>query len=328
MERCAVIALGESLLRLSAPAYGRLQRIEALEVHVGGAEMNTLIGVAALGGQATWVTRLADNPLGRRISAHSATYGIDLVIDWDKDARAPVYFVEHGLPPRPSEVLYDRSGTAMTRLRPDHFPWDDLVAGKNLAYTTGITCSLGRGPMQAVEAFLRSALAHGCRTAFDLNYRSRLWDWTQATNCLRNVLDLVTVLFAGASDLLHLFGLQSGDPVELARSVVREFRPEVVVLRDTSSIRDRVVQVSVAAVTESEVATSQVREACVVDSFGAGDAATAAFLVAWLGDAGLQAACDDGAWASAYQHTFPGDAWQIRSGDLDGRHESLRSILR
>ena len=152
-----VVALGESLLRLSVPDHGRLEHTDALQLHVGGAEMNTLIGVAALGGRARWLTRLADNPLGRRISAHAAAYGVEVLADWDETARAPLYFVEHGLPPRPSEVLYDREDTAMRRLQPQHFAWDSLVDDFDVAYVTGITCALGDGAFKAVTAFLQAA---------------------------------------------------------------------------------------------------------------------------------------------------------------------------
>lgn len=61
--------------------------------------MNALIGAAGLGLPATWLTRLADNPLGRRIAAHARAHGVVPHVDWDGAARAPLYFVEHGAHP-------------------------------------------------------------------------------------------------------------------------------------------------------------------------------------------------------------------------------------
>jgi 2-dehydro-3-deoxygluconokinase len=216
----------------------------------------------------------------------------------------------------------------MTRLHPSQFSWPELVTDKDVAFTTGITCSLGNEPMRAVQAFFGAARNRGCRTAFDLNYRSRLWSWKQATSSLRTLLESVSVLFAGADDLSHLFEVDGGDPLLLARKVVTDLGPEIVVLRETSTLRDRAVRVTVTAVTKTDVVISQVHEAYAFDAFGAGDAATAAFLVMWLAQTGLEVACDAAAWACAFQHTIPGDAWQGRISDLEGRHEILRRILR
>lgn len=326
--RPAVVGLGESLLRLSTPGHGRLERMEALDVHVGGAEMNSLIGVAALGGRATWVTRLADNPLGRRIANHAAAYGVDLVVDWDLGARAPLYFVEHGVPPRPSEVLYDRGGTAMSRLQPQHFDWAALTAGCDAAYTTGITCALGEGASRAATAFLDTAHRAGRHTAFDLNYRSRLWGWPEAAECLRTLLPSLSVLFASAHDLRQLFDAPDADPVDLARDTCTRYGVQVVVVRTTTSLSGRGVRTQIVAVTPRQVVRGGEHEAYAVDAFGAGDAAAAAFLTFWLRDQDLVAACDVAAWACAFQHTIGGDAWQVRRSDVDGRTAATRRILR
>lgn len=326
--RPRVVGFGESLLRLSAPSYGRLDRIEHLDVHIGGAELNTLIGVAALGGRSSWITALADNPLGRRIANHAAAYGVDSLIDWDPDARAPLYFVEHGVPPRPSEVLYDRGDSAMQRLKPDQFDWKALLTDANAAFTTGITCALGEGPQQAALTFLQAARDAKCETAFDLNYRSRMWGWHEAVDCLRRVLPTVSVLFASSHDLHELLGADDADPLDLARIVCAEYTPDVVVVRETRPEPGVGVSATVAAVTVDRVARSDAYQAHAVDAFGAGDAAVAAFLTDWLRNRDLKAACDLAAWACAFQHTIPGDAWQLRDNDLATRTTATRRILR
>src|SRR5439155_22956475 len=85
-RRTKVVGLGESLLRLSAPGYERLEQARGLTVEVGGAEMNALIGMAALGLDAVWLTRLPDSALGRRIAAHAAAHGVTSIVDWDQVA--------------------------------------------------------------------------------------------------------------------------------------------------------------------------------------------------------------------------------------------------
>jgi 2-dehydro-3-deoxygluconokinase len=323
------VGLGESLLRLSAPGHERLTQIRQLDVHVGGAEMNGLIGLAALGFRCRWLTRLSDNPLGRRIAGHAAEHGVEAIVDWDADARAPLYFVEHGAPPRPSEVLYDRSSTAMTRLTESTFSLAEEVRGARVALSTGITCALGPEPAQAVSGFLAAARNAGACTVFDVNHRARLWTWEQSVPVLRDVLPKVDVLFTSRHDLLRLVEGASGaeDTAELGRRAIKEWGHRVVVLRDSVQVAPGHVTVSATALTAEEILTSSGYEAQVVDAFGAGDAALAAFIATWLTDGGLAAALEASAWACAFQHTVIGDAWQVSPADLEGRGQSWR-ILR
>ncbi len=329
MSAPRVIGLGEALVRLSTPGHERLEQAAALEVDVGGAELNVLGGAAALGLDAVWLTRLADNPLGRRIAAHAAALGVRAEVDWDAFARAPLYFAEHGIAPRPSEVLYDRGASAMTTLDTATFAWPEALAGAGAALATGITCALGDGPAAAVGAFLAEARAAGARTVFDVNHRSRLWGWDEAVRVLRPLLARVDVLLANGHDLARLLGRDDDEVgVRLAREMIDEFGHDVVVLRDTTAPAPARVAVRVTAVTAGEEHTSAVHEAAVVDAFGAGDAALAALLTGLLRGGDLPAAIDAAAWACAFHHTVPGDSWRIRAADLARRADRVPRILR
>jgi len=323
-----VLGLGESLLRLSTPGHERLGHAGRLDVHVGGAEMNALIAAAGHGLRATWVTRLADNPLGRRIATHAAAHGIEAVVGWDPAARAPLYFVEHGAVPRPSEVLYDRDATAMRDLTADSFDWAQLLEGHAAALSGGITCALGDGPAAAVRALFAEARSRGARTAFDVNHRSRLWSWEDAAPVLREVLAGVDILLASRHDLERILDRDADEPIALARRAVGAFGHTAVVLRDSAAIATGRVEVTVTAVTADAERTSAPYEAEVVDAFGAGDAALGALLAALLTGADLETAIDQAAWACAFQHTTPGDAWQGRPADLEQRGDAPRRVLR
>ncbi len=65
-----------------------------------------------------------------------------------------------------------------------------------------------------------------------------------------------------------------------------------------------------------------------VDAFGGGDAALGALLAALLNGEELDRAIDRAAWACAFQHTTPGDAWQGRPADLQQRGMAARRVLR
>lgn len=323
-----LLGLGESLLRLSTPGHERLGHAQRFDVNVGGAEMNALIAGAGLGLRATWATRLADNPLGRRIAAHAAAHGVDAIVDWDPEARAPLYFVEHGAVPRPSEVLYDRGATAMRGLTADTFDWAQLLEGHAAALSGGITCALGDGPAAAVRALFAEARNRGARTVFDVNHRSRLWTWEDAAPVLREVLEGVDVLLASRHDLERLVDHDGDEPIPLARRAIDAFGHTMVVLRESAATGAGRVEVTVTAVTVGEERTSAKYEAEVVDAFGAGDAALGALLAAVLSGEDVTTAIDQAAWACAFQHTTPGDAWQGRPADLLQRDLAARRVLR
>lgn len=321
--------LGESLLRLSAPGHERLGQSPSLDVRVGGAEMNVLIALRAFGANARWLTRMADNALGHVIIQHARAHDVEVLVDWDANARAPLYFVEHGVAPRPSEVVYDRAMTAMTRLTPSSFSWDDVVNDVDVALSSGITCALAADAAGSVGAFFSASQAAGALTVFDVNYRSRLWGWDEATPALRTVLPAVDVLSASRHDLLHLVDDASGtdSDVDLAARSIAQWGHRVVLLRNTRYPAPGLVRVAATAVTSDEVVTSEPYDAQVVDPFGAGDAFLGAFLASWLTDDDLEGALELGAWAAAFHHTVVGDAWQGRLADLTTRQEA-RKVLR
>src|SRR4029077_16851675 len=103
-----VITFGEAMVRLSPPNFRRLEQANSLDVLVGGAELNTAVGLARLGRSAAWVSRLTRNPLGRLIAnrAREAALATDAIV-WTEEDRVGVYFLEFGAAPRASSVLYD-----------------------------------------------------------------------------------------------------------------------------------------------------------------------------------------------------------------------------
>src|ERR1041385_7478328 len=98
-----VLTFGETMLRLSAPGFGRLEEADTLEVRIGGSESNTAVALARLGLRAARGGKLAANPLGRRIENEIRRWGVDTSgVLWDESpgARAGLYFLDFGLPPR------------------------------------------------------------------------------------------------------------------------------------------------------------------------------------------------------------------------------------
>src|SRR5204863_6091053 len=72
-----VVTFGEAMIRLAPPNFRRLEQAQTLDVQVGGAELNTAVGLARLGRSAAWVSRLTRNPLGRLVANKAREAGVN-----------------------------------------------------------------------------------------------------------------------------------------------------------------------------------------------------------------------------------------------------------
>lgn len=305
-DRPLVVGLGEALIRLTAQHRVPLERGDSLSMGVGGTELNVLVALTQLGCRARWVSRLPDNPLGRHIAGHARRHGVDLEIDWDEDSRAGLYFVEEGTDPRPTQVLYDRAGSAASRLQPGMFYWPQLLRSAAVMHCTGVTCAFGADAEKAVQEAFGIAAEAGVAVSFDVNYRRQLWPPEAAAASFRRILPLVDILFASPFDLSLLSG-ERGGPA-LAEEMRQAFGLTFVVVRTQEEVSPGVLGVTV-DVTGAGTQASGTARATVLDAFGAGDAAVAAFLAHWLSRAPLEQAAAEAAKASAYMYTIPGDTW-------------------
>lgn len=308
-----VVTLGEAMLRLSPPGNARLEQATQLDIVVGGSEQSVAVGLARLGRDVSFVTRLPDSPLGRLIYNRTREQGVDVRhVVWSEE-RAGLYFYEQGLAPRPSQVIYDRARSAACALQAKSVDWSAALANGRLLHTSGITAALSATCLTTVEHALARARKQGVATSFDLNYRSRLWSEEVAARVYRRLLPRCTILFASAPALATFFGF-TGSPQEAARACRQEFGCEIVVL--TERTEDGGLRGSMRALAIGEqTVESPTMPFEIVDRLGAGDAFAAGFLDGYLnGD--LQQAVDQGAAMAAFKHTIPGEFCLIDRAEL------------
>src|SRR3972149_3878573 len=145
----ALVTLGEVMLRLSVPSPARFETARQLDVLIGGAEANVAAACARLGLRAAWVSALPANPWGERIRRELAGHGVDCAhVRMTEGARVGVYFLEHGVAPRPTRVLYDRRDSAFARLTAAEVDWAPVRPARLRAPGAGPTGA----PEQALEA--------------------------------------------------------------------------------------------------------------------------------------------------------------------------------
>jgi len=298
------------MVRLAAPDHQRLEQVTSLEVTVGGAELNVAAGVSRLGLGARWVSRLPDSPLGRMIRNSAREFGVDVsFVSWDPDARAGLYFLEPGASPRASAVLYDRAGSAFSKLIPEEIDWTAALAGASVFHTTGITPALSDAAAEAVRDAFAAARAAGIPVTYDLNYRAKLWSEERARAVQEPLMADVDVLITTEEDTRRVFGITGSDYGEVARKLVDRFGFKVVTITlrgDISVLRNTWTAIAHADGVDYDDRTYDIE---IVDRVGGGDAYAAGFLYGWLtGD--VAAGVRYGDAVSALQQTLPGDlAW-------------------
>lgn len=270
-----VVTLGEAMLRLSVPPGTRLEQADQVDLRVAGAEVNTAIALAQLGRSVTWLSRLPDSPLGRRVGRELQASGVDIShVLWMPEARMGVYFVELATPPRPVSVVYDRAGSAASGMVADDFP-TEIIESAKVVHLSGITPALSDGCRRLALDMAERARAAGCRVTVDINYRAKLWSPESARDCLTELVAGADVVVLTREDARDVFGL-TGEPDDVAAQSRKtlEAGAAVLTLGDQGSIWDSEDGSGHVAALPTEI----------VDRLGAGDAFMAGVIDGLLDD--------------------------------------------
>ncbi|SFK99375.1 2-keto-3-deoxygluconate kinase [Halogranum rubrum] len=304
-----IVTFGETMLRFSPPRGDRLERTRELDVQAGGAESNVAAAAANLGCDTVWLSKLPASPLGRRIVSELESYGVETNIAWDDrdEARVGTYYLEYGGEPRGTNVIYDRANAAITTATVDDLDTDP-IDDADVFYTSGITPALSETAATTTEALLQRAQAAGTTTAFDLNYRSKLWSPDEAAEQYRDLFAHVDVLVAPVSDTRTCLGLD-GDAAEMAEHLASTYDFETVVVTRGGE--------GALALHDGDVAEQSVFAADTYDAIGTGDAFVGGFLSKRLDGGTLREALAYGAATASLKRTIDGDVALVTPAEVD-----------
>jgi len=312
-----IITFGEAMIRLSPPNFLRLEQARSLDLRVGGAELNTAVGLARLGHKTAWVSRLPDNPLGRLVANHAREAGVnDSHVIYSKDDRLGLYFLEFGAAPRASSVVYDRKGSAIAAIQPGMVAWDKVFQGAKWFHVTGITPALSASAAAVTKEALIAARKAGVQTSMDLNYRVKLWSTQEAGKCLSELMQYTNALITTEEDVEKVFGITGKDYEDVAAKVAEKFSLDIVAitLRENPLVWKN--SWTGIAYQKGKVYKTRTYEVEIVDRLGAGDS-FAAGLIHGLLTGDIQKAVDWGVATSAIKHSIPGDFAWVRADEVE-----------
>ncbi len=300
-----VLTIGETMLRFTPPGVQRIDQAPYFELEVGGTESNTSVGLARLGMNVAWLSRLPANPLGRRIARTLAGQGVDTShIVWSANDRLGLYFVEFGDGPRPTQVTYDRADSAMSRMQPDELPAELFEPGRaRHLHLTGITVAISESAAATARRAVELAKAAGMTFSFDVNYRAKLWSPEQARAGCHEFAAAADIFFTPIRDAESIYGV-SGDP-DSALAQLQAIYPQATIILTLGA------EGAIGAAPGRPAISQSVFPAGTVGRIGGGDAFTAGVLYGYLTDtvaeSRLATALRWGAAAAAFKYTIPGD---------------------
>lgn len=289
-----VIAIGETLIDLIAPAGSDLITGDALAIREGGAPANVAVGLARLGVPVQMRTVLGNDPFGDRLLARLQREGVDtsrvrrvdepttIALAWADD-RGDGHFRIH----RNADRLLS--------------PEDMDIAGAE-AVVFGSVAMCASPASEAVLTAIRIAGEANIPLVFDVNIRPGLMAMDQLRLLVMAGLTAATVVKMSVDDARHLWGSDSLDAVA---DKLDRIDPPVAVITDGS--RGAMLRVGEQRIRQDVFPVDA------VEPTGAGDAFTAAFVSRMVANGWSGAEANDLRFAMA-----AGALATTRPGAMDG----------
>ena len=257
------------MLRLGVPSGHRLEDTRSLDMELGGAESNVAVALARLGWRTGWVSRMPDHALARAVLRALRADGVDVsAVKSAPGERLGTYFIEHAVAPRATQVIYDRAGSAASRMNVDDIDWAYLLDTRVL-HLTGITAALSDNCHALLVEAVARAQAAGVVVSFDVNYRAKLWTAAAAGEKLRPLIAAADVLFCKGADAKTLFGC-AGEPRQLMQALQALTRAAAVFCTFGNQ--------GAALLAGNEFVTQPALDVQIVDRIGSGDSFAAGVL--------------------------------------------------
>lgn len=303
-----LFTFGETMGLISALDIGPLEAARGFRYGIGGAESNVAIGVARLGGSATWFGRLGADATGAMIGRRLSAENVEVLAVFD-DRHPTGLMVKHHRFAHAAHLDYHRAGSAATVLAPADLP---AAAIKNAAilHVTGITPALSASAADTVFAAVELARDAGTVVSVDVNYRAKLWRPEVAAPVLRRLVTRSDIVFAGPEEARLVLGPDAPtSDIELALALST--------LGPTESIVKNGAR-GATAVVRGDRYQRDALPVHAIDTVGAGDAFVAGYLAEHLRHCTPDVRLGTAIAVGALAVTVPGDCEGLpHRSDLD-----------
>ena len=334
-----VITFGEIMLRLAPEGYYRFVQAEKYGATFGGGEANVAVSLANFGVDAVFVSKVPKHEIGQACVNSLRRFGVDTDDILRGGDRLGIYYLEKGASQRPSKVIYDRAGSAISQATKDEFDWEDILEGADWFHFTGITPALGSNVAEICLDAVKVARAKGITVSCDLNYRNKLWSKEKAGEVMGELCKYVDVCIANEQDADDVFGIKARNTDVTSGKVDHEgykdvakqlaerfgFKKVAITLRGSISANDN--NWAGMLYDGNEFCFSRTYPVHIVDRVGGGDSFGGGLIYACLEGYSSQDTIEFAVAASCLKHSIEGDynmvtvdeVKKLAGGDASGR---------
>ncbi|WP_316841675.1 sugar kinase [Pedobacter gandavensis] len=211
-----ITCFGEILLRFNTQMGLRFIQSNAFNVHVAGAEANVAVLLARLGLDSRMVSKVPDNDLAEMALGELRKYGVNTNGIAKGGERMGTYYVENGNHIRPTQVIYDRSGSSFSQLKTGMIDWGKQLADTSLFHWSGIAAAVSAGAAEVCKEAIECAHQKGITISADFNYRRKLWNYGQdAKEVMPDLLRYCKVAVADLDSAAIYFGIKMKEGLSL-----------------------------------------------------------------------------------------------------------------
>ncbi|WP_041684391.1 sugar kinase [Renibacterium salmoninarum] len=305
----AAVCLGETMAVLSPDPAIPVKTANNFRCGVGGAESNVAMGLAALGMETAWVSRVGDDGFGHKILDTLADHQVNIAsVQIDPHRPTGLYFKGEAAGPHATPVLYHRRGSAAAAMSAELLAEPavaELLAGADLIHLSGITPALSSSCRELCASLL-SAPRNGRIVSFDLNWHAQLWR-DQDPSVLRDLANLADVVLLGEDEAQLAFG--TGLESELRQLLPK---PRTLVIKKGAESAVSLHRTADGS-TRYEVSALRVE---LLELVGAGDSSAAGYLSGLMNGLDERSRLRRGHLAAACTLTVPGDRGPLPSEPL------------
>lgn len=314
-----VITFGEIMLRLAPHGYLRFSQANEFQATFGGGEANVAVSLSNYGIDACFVTKLPDHEIGQVAINDLRALGVDTSKITRGGERIGVYYLEKGASQRPSNVIYDRAYSSISKACSQDFNWEEIFSGADWFHFTGITPALGENVAELVFEAAKAAKHHGLKVSCDLNYRKKLWTTDEARETMTKIVGNVDVLIANEEDSEKVFGIKATGTdvdtgelnhdsyVDVARKLQEKFDFEYVAITLRKSITANDNRWAAMLYHNGVARFSPEYDVHIVDRVGGGDSFAGGLIYALLNNYSVKDAVNFASAASCLKHSIEGD---------------------
>lgn len=261
MENKKVLTIGEPMGLFIALEECKLEDVQNFFVSIAGAEYNVSVGLTRLGFSVGYLTKLGNDPFGKKILKEMQKIGIDTSMTKISNEYLTGFMLKAKNTIGDPDIFYYRKNSAASKLSIDDVKDIDL-SNWDALHITGVFPGISKECYEATSILMDKANKANIPIFFDPNLRPQLWESEKKMVDHINRLAMKSNYFLpGTNEGLILCG--SKNPDDIAEYYIKKGIDTVIVKTGEDG--------AVAYTSDSMVRVPGYKPKEIIDTVGAGD---------------------------------------------------------